>query len=200
MANGIPLALLSARYKHVADRGAKPSEDQYAMLVFHPSRSTFLLVEPRGGKLKAYEGTFFYRGGKLHLSFASKGFQRSVTTPLDLAAAEVTLPFRMFSAGGGTSTWRRDDSADRIFDIAGDLCIGVVRTRKLDPKATDPFLEKYLELFVHPKGTPEVDVRPAPRILSMTSFRITEGAMAVDVEDWGRRISGAFGHACFMEE
>lgn len=92
-------------------------------------------------------------------------------------------------------------SADRLFDIVGDLCTALVRARGVDASATVPFLERYVQLFVHRAGSPAIDLSPAPRVLSMTAFRVSEGAFGVDVEDpgWGGRVGGDYS-SCFTDE
>lgn len=202
MVNGIPLALVSSAYSHVKESGAAVAPDErYAKLLFHPSGAAFLLLESGDRKLKAYEGTFSFRRAALNLRFASRGFSLNASFPLDLAAADVTMPFKVFSAGKGASTWQRDGSEDRLLQIVGDLCSAFVRARNADAATTIPLLAKYLEPFVHPAGSPEINVSPAPRILSMTSFKLSEGALGVTVEDqgWGGEIGGDF-CSCFARE
>lgn len=201
LVDGIPLALLSSAYEHVGDTGTNASEHQHAKLLFHPSGAAFLIRDVEGKKLRAFQGSFSYRAGVVRLRFATDGFRRAASFPLDLAAAEVTLPFKVFSTGTGSSTWTRDGSADRLFDIVGDLCTGLVHSRGVGAPATVPFLERYVRLFIHPAGSPEIDLSPAPRILSMTAFRVSEGALGVDVEDpgWGGRVGGDYS-SCFTDE
>lgn len=198
--SGVPLALLSSAYTFVSEDGARATDGNFARLVFHPSGATFLLRQVKEQKSRAFEGTFSYRTGSLRLSFVTRGFQRAATFPLDLAASEVRLPFKVFSAGRGISIWQRDDSEDRLLDNVGDLCEGLVRARKAEAKATIPFLKKYLEVFVHPPGAPEIDVSPAPRVLSIVSFELSEGSLGVDVEEDGamRHIGGDF-CSCFVD-
>jgi hypothetical protein len=197
--NGIPLALLSSVYHHVKDSGwATTVPDRRAMLMFHPSGAAYLLFGTEETDDKAYEARFSYRHGLLSLRFRSGEFTRSASFPLDLAADQVTMPFQAFSAQTGTSTWQRAGSDDRLLDNVNALCVAIVRARRADSKTTTVLLAKYLESFVHPAGTPEVDVSPAPRIFSMTSFRLREGSLAVYLErpEGPERIWGTFA-PCF---
>ena len=198
--NGIPLALLSSAYVHVEDSGdASPAPERWAVLVFHPSGAAFLMLgSGKPQEDKAYEAAFLYANGVLDLRFTSRESARSASFPLDLAASEVTMPFRVFSAEEGTSRWKRDGSDDRLLDNVSSLCGAIVLARRVDPDSTTVLLAKYLEPFVRPAGGPEVDVSPAPRILSMTDFQLTAGTLGFDLErpDGPESFSGIF-HSCF---
>jgi TonB family protein len=197
--NGIPLALLSSAYAHVEESGvATALPERWAVLLFHTSGSAFLLMGRGDQEDKAYEAKFSYSRGVLDLRFASREFARSASFPLDLAASQVTMPFQVFSAGKGMSTWEREGSDDRLLDNVNRLCDAIVRARKPSPDTTTILLADYLEPFVHPAGTPEIDVSPAPRIFSMTSFELVAGSLGVEVEEPGkaRRFGGTFA-SCF---
>ena len=199
--NGIPLALLSSAYVHVEDSGVgNTAPNRWAILLFHPSGAAFLMLgsgQPQEDK--AYEGKFSYSRGLLTLRFASREFARSASFPLDLAGSEVTMLFRVFSAEKGTSKWKREGSDDRLLDNVGSLCDAIVLARQVDPEMATPLLAKYLEPFVHPAGTPEIDVSPAPRVFSMTSFRLCGDSIGVDLDDpeWGRHHIGGELYSCF---
>lgn len=197
--NGIPLALLSFAYVHTGESGvATVPPERYAELVFHPSGTVFLLVGAQISTERAFEGTFSYRGGALSLRFASREFARSGSFSLDLSADEVAMPFQVFSAEKGTSTWKRRGGEDRLLSNVADLCGAFVRARKTDVEATTQLLAEYLKPFAHAAGTPEVDVSPAPRIFSMTSFSLKEGAFRVELDDPNGldHLSGSFA-PCF---
>jgi hypothetical protein len=104
--HGIPLRLLGSQYIHVADSdGTVTVKDADAYLMFDPSGSAFILAAlPR--TMMAREGWFRVDDGTLAMHFSDGDFARECSIPLDLARATMTLPFKLFSAGAGSSTWR----------------------------------------------------------------------------------------------
>lgn len=224
--NGIPLALLSSVYEHVAESGvATKWPERDAALVFHPSGAAFLIVGKGTQTLEevktrvtmppeqapnpnekpkywewerlpkekviyerrpeweheflAYEAKFSYSDGMLTLRFDSNEFDWSTSFPLDLAADKITMPFQVFSAKKGTSTWKRRYSGYpealeiRLSENVGVLCSAILLARKVDRVTIAILLAKYLEPFVYQPGMPEIDVSPAPPIFSMTSFKLS---------------------------
>ncbi len=104
---GTAEALLPLAYTHVQDSdGGAPNAGVEVTLLFEPNGVTQLYVAGETDAI-AYKGTYGYSGGKLSLKFSDADFKPDVSVALDTAQGTVTLPFKVFSEGAGTSSWQR---------------------------------------------------------------------------------------------
>jgi hypothetical protein len=100
-------SLLPLTYYHIQD-----SDGGHA----YPGAIVVLLFEPKGiiqlhladeMDAIAYKGSYSYSGGKLTLKFTDSDFHPNATFSLNTSAAQVTMPFKVFSTDKGTSTWQQ---------------------------------------------------------------------------------------------
>lgn len=94
-------------YYHVSDDdGTTPTKDTDVILLFEPDGHSLIYVQSTSDQL-AFRGTWTFNQGQLSLRFDSEEVRANVTFALDLHQDEITIPFRIFAAGKGSSKWRR---------------------------------------------------------------------------------------------
>ncbi len=104
---GTAKALLPLSYYHIRDSdGTAPKDSTVVTLLFEPGGTAQLYVA-NATEAIAYKGTYSYAAGKLALKFSDADFKPDVSFTLDTAQGTVTLPFKIFSEGAGSSTWER---------------------------------------------------------------------------------------------
>ena len=104
---GTPGSILDVAYSLQRDDGGKaPGKDTTLTLFFEPKGKAILLAASDSDML-AHHGTYSYGGGKLTLKFTADDFHPDTSFPLDLGRPQVQMPFQVFSANKGTSTWTR---------------------------------------------------------------------------------------------
>ena len=95
---------LQGTYRIVQDStGTKPKGGAIVEITFGQGTFTFRAVQP--GETVDDKGTYSVRGSTITMDFAEleQGHQSG---PYSLSNGILTLPFKMFSAGKGSSTWR----------------------------------------------------------------------------------------------
>lgn len=118
-------------YYHVSDDdGTKPIKDTDVILLFEPDGHSLIYVQSTSDQI-AFCGTWAYNKGQLSLRFDSEEVRANATFALDLQQDEITMPFRIFSSGKGSSKWRRQsvvvEHAVRIV-FRGEVLVGETTT------------------------------------------------------------------------
>lgn len=88
------------------DNGTKPKKDTDVILLFEPSGKALLYVQNLTDML-AHHGTWKFDKGVMRLRFQAEELNVDSVFPLDLNQEKVTMPFRIFSEGKGSSQWVR---------------------------------------------------------------------------------------------
>jgi hypothetical protein len=107
--------LFVSSYRHVSDSdGAQTVEGGETWMAFHSSGAAFLLAATETDAI-AREGTFqLDAANAMSLRFATEDFSCDAHFSIDPAAETVTFPFKVFSSGNGTSTWKRDPDGEPL--------------------------------------------------------------------------------------
>ncbi len=101
--------LVPITYSLVQDSdGTMPISGSQLFLTFEPSGTALLLVATDTDGL-SYQGTYTFSNNTLHLTFSDPDFSRDNTFALDPTSKTVTMPFKVFSDGSGTSIWNRQE-------------------------------------------------------------------------------------------
>lgn len=101
-------ALLPFTYYLVRDSdGTQPAPGAVVVMGFEPQGAAHIYAADADDAM-AYSGTYSYDQGRLALRFADPDFTVEAGVALDPAAESVTMPFQVFSAEPGSSTWRRE--------------------------------------------------------------------------------------------
>ncbi len=98
--------ILANVYQLVSDSsdGMKPAAGSTITLNFLPNgKALFFAISST--ETLSYHGTYTYGGGEVDLSFTATDFARSGKFALSLTAAQITIPFQVFSTKPGSSTW-----------------------------------------------------------------------------------------------
>ena len=99
--------LLPLTYYHIKDSdGGHGKSGVITVLLFEPNGICQLHLADDLDVL-AYRGSYSYSAGKLTLKFTGSDFHPSVKFSLSTSASQVTMPFKVFSTGNGTSKWQR---------------------------------------------------------------------------------------------
>jgi hypothetical protein len=94
-------------YFLVADSsGTKPAEGSWVTLLFEPGGAAIVSARSATDAL-AHHGTWSYQGGTLVLKFTAEDLTVDASFALSLGDNSVTMPFQVFSADAGSSTWSR---------------------------------------------------------------------------------------------
>jgi hypothetical protein len=107
-------------YSFVKDSSGKTVGPGDAVsLLFAAQGVLWLLATSSGGDL-SYQGTWAYRGDRLTIAIDSGGFDRHGSFGAHLGASTVTVPFQVFSASPGSSTWAEEaiDPITTAFSVA----------------------------------------------------------------------------------
>lgn len=167
---GFPLALVASTYLHVADSdGQKSVKSDVPVLIFHPTGTAFM-VEVLGKKVNAWMGAYAFDRGNLVMHFPPESPLAELSTPFDLTASWVKLPFAFYSRGKGSSEWRRVDEFDRLAWVLLHVCLGVVSTREGKPQSAMQMVEAYIRAFLPPSGrsgAPSINPAPPMREISV---------------------------------
>lgn len=100
-------AMVNRIYVHVRDDdGTEAGSGVDVALLFERGGGALLYVAGESDGL-GHQGTWSYDDGRLTLRFTADDFHPDATFPLDLAAEDVTMPFRVFSPDAGSSQWAR---------------------------------------------------------------------------------------------
>jgi hypothetical protein len=84
--------------------GQVPAKGDSVTLLFAGGGVAWFLATSSTGDLSV-QGTWSYAGGKISLALSTTGFVRKGTFRADLGASSIVIPFQVFSAKPGTSTW-----------------------------------------------------------------------------------------------
>ncbi len=88
--------------------GTTPSKGSLVTLLFEPPSTAHLLaLDTTTYATLGYDGTYSMTADSLTVSFDVSGFTRSGTISFDPTKTSLTLPFQVFSADKGTSSWTR---------------------------------------------------------------------------------------------
>lgn len=147
-----PLPLSLTAYRHVRDSdGSATVQGGETWLGFHFSGAAFLVVSTDDDGL-SYEGTYSTAAGGVKLHFAADGFARDGEFTFDPSALEVTLPFKVFSEGPGSSTWERADDAERLPLLFFLFFDGATYARTAEPEAAIDFAAAHAESLIGTDG------------------------------------------------
>ncbi len=106
-AGGNMEAMLPLSYSYVRDSdGGRAKDGVEVMLLFEANGVAQLYVAGEDDAI-AYRGSYTYAGGTLALKFTDADFSHDVTVGLDTAQGTLSLPFKLFSDGSGTSAWEK---------------------------------------------------------------------------------------------
>ena len=180
---GIPLALVASLYLHVEDSdGTKTPAEGEALLAFHPTGAAFLAIASGKEEPRIFEGSFALRGGKLALHFGSKGFVREARFPIDLGAPTIAVPFKLYSRGAGSSTWRSDSGETRYGSAACMFVKGAIVARRQGAAEAMKLVDDYLRLLVAPPGRPPPSFSPAPPMMRLLSYHLGELSVRLEYQ------------------
>ncbi|HZT97909.1 MAG TPA: hypothetical protein VFB34_13835 [Chloroflexota bacterium] len=118
--------MTSISYALVKDVGGPSvAKGDTITLTFAPAAKLYLLATSPQGDL-SYSGSWSLSGTKLTLTFNDSGFVRHATFAVNLAAAQIQIPFQVFSGNKGSSIWNRTSidpisGAYRIAQATGAL-------------------------------------------------------------------------------
>jgi hypothetical protein len=100
--------LVRVAYSLVSDSGGgHPNPGAEVDLIFGAGNEVFLYLADATEAL-AEDGTYSYTGGQLSVHISTPDLTAIATFPLNLSASQVTMPFKVFSSGAGTSLWDRE--------------------------------------------------------------------------------------------
>jgi hypothetical protein len=98
-----PLANIA--YTLVSDSsGTTPATGTNITLLFEPGGKALILAA-NDSLMLGHHGTWSYVSGQLTMAFTASDFHPNATFAVDLLAAQVTMPFQVFSTDPGSSTW-----------------------------------------------------------------------------------------------
>ncbi|NVN93428.1 MAG: PASTA domain-containing protein [Desulfuromonadales bacterium] len=101
--------LVPITYSLVKDsNGTVPSSGVHIYLAFEPSGTALLVIATDTDGL-SYQGSYSFGSNTLTLAFTDPDLSVNKTFALDPSASTVTMPFKVFSSGVGTSTWNRQE-------------------------------------------------------------------------------------------
>ncbi|MBS1913078.1 MAG: hypothetical protein JST22_13910 [Bacteroidetes bacterium] len=99
-------AIIPLTFYHVQDSdGGKAGDGVDVVMQFEPNGIADLYLA-RATDALAYRGTYSFSGGKISLKFTADDFKPDVSFTIDTSKATITMPFKVFSTGNGTSTWQ----------------------------------------------------------------------------------------------
>lgn len=94
-------------YKHVKDAdGSTFAAGTDGVFSFEPNNILHLYVGS-DKEAASVAGEYSIEGNKLHIVIKDEYFPVDATFPVDTSAATITMPFKVFSDGSGTSTWQK---------------------------------------------------------------------------------------------
>ena len=106
-ANNDSSALMPLAYYFSKDSdGTVVRSGGIVMLLFEPNGIVDLYVSVVDDGI-AYQGTYVYNSGKLTLKFTDPDLTRNATFTFDPTKSSLTIPFKIFSEGSGSSSWTR---------------------------------------------------------------------------------------------
>jgi hypothetical protein len=148
--------------------GTKPSSGTQIELMFEPDGRATLYAVSSTDEL-SHHGTWQYEDGRLSLKFTAEDFKPDATFQLSLADNTVTMPFQVFGAGAGTSTWKRGS----LSVVPKTLAVFAADAADQDGGTTpDQALDEAVGVAqaMIDSGDPNVDVVP---VASTGQFRLT---------------------------
>jgi hypothetical protein len=99
-------ALYPISFHYIQDSdGGKAGAGVDVVMVFEPNGIADLYVA-RDAEAIARKGRYSFNDGRLALTFTDADFKPDVSFTLDTSRGTVTMPFKAFSQGTGSSTWR----------------------------------------------------------------------------------------------
>jgi hypothetical protein len=101
-------SLVRLAYSFVSDSGrGHPNPGAEVDLIFAAGDEVLLyLADPT--EALAEDGTYSYSNGQLSIHISTPDLKAVATFPLSLSTSQVTMPFKVFSPGTGTSLWDRE--------------------------------------------------------------------------------------------
>jgi hypothetical protein len=118
--------------------GTTPAAGNTVTLMFEPPNLAHLLaLDTNTYASLEYDGTYTMSATSLTVSFKASGFDRGGTISFDPTKSTLTLPFQVFSADAGTSTWNRDVAfvAQNVQDLFEALSAATPLTLSLEERS-----------------------------------------------------------------
>jgi hypothetical protein len=108
LAQATGTSLVRVAYSLVRDSGGgHPNPGAEVDLIFAAGDEALLyLADPT--EALAEDGTYSYSNGQLSIHISTPDLKAIGDFPLSLSASQVTMPFKIFSSGKGTSLWARE--------------------------------------------------------------------------------------------